>query len=90
MSLIAGNKRGRRRIFAVNCGACGEEYLNVELEKVTLIASGWELRICNSCMMQDPSKHFIEAITVLSNVSQQKKENTRDWAVLEQEEPDQE
>lgn len=47
-----------------NCGACGGEYSNTELIKISLY--NWDLKLCANCMNRDTLADYKEAAKMLN------------------------
>lgn len=68
------NKRNRRRkkkAFADNCGACGNEHMSTELTKVVL--RNWDLKLCKSCLDNDTLTDYQSAVGMINKQSTEDK-----------------
>jgi len=53
--------------LADNCGACGEEQPNNELQNVSLRGITWKVKLCRACMERDILSDYNEAAAYIDN-----------------------
>lgn len=55
---------------AINCGACGGEFMSDELSTVKLSGFQSVLRVCDSCKSKEPQEHYKTAASILKDISE--------------------
>jgi len=58
---------GNNLIYSDNCGACGKECLNSDLEKVILSSSNWNLPLCRVCRDRDVLSDYKDVVRWFNN-----------------------